>query len=250
MSDKRLDHVRSLVLDIERLKGEHTRIGEHIATMEHELSSVLGGGQGKAASKTSSAPTPTHHAAAAQAPAPAAAPTASKKASSGSAAERAEQLLHIITEHPGLRNEQLRDRVPFSSIEVKAALTILRGRKQVKTDGTRRAMTYVAAGAGSGGHASPAPSAQVPAVAKAAKAAKPRKASKRAKGGRRTSVQVNADDARILAHITAHPSLRSEDIQKALAMPKPDIASGLQRLREAGTINMTGIKRAATYLKA
>ena len=80
-----------------------------------------------------------------------------------------------------------------------------------------------------------------PPVVKAARA----KASK--KGGRRSSEQVTADNDKLLAFIKANPGRRSEDIQKGAGMAKPNVASGLQALREAGKVKMKGIKRAATY---
>ena len=73
------------------------------------------------------------------------------------------------------------------------------------------------------------------------------KAKPATKGGRRSSEQVTADNDKLLAYVKAHPGQRSEQIQKGAGMPKPNVASGLTVLREAGKISMKGIKRAATY---
>ena len=89
------------------------------------------------------------------------------------------------------------------------------------------------------------------AAEKAAPAPKPVKAAKPSKkGGRRSSEQVTADNDKLLAFIKAHPEMRSEAIQKAIGMNKPNVASGLQTLRDSGKIKMKGIKRAATYTAA
>jgi hypothetical protein len=64
---------------------------------------------------------------------------------------------------------------------------------------------------------------------------------------RRTPRQIAAASDKLVAYIKAHPGQRSEQIQKGLGMAKPALASGLQRLRDAGRVRMKGIKRAATY---
>jgi hypothetical protein len=86
--------------------------------------------------------------------------------------------------------------------------------------------------------AAPPAAAQKPAKGKRGKAAK---------GGRRTSAQVAADDAKILAFVKGHGGLRSEQIEKQMGFPKPSLASGLLRLRASGKVKMKGVKRAATY---
>jgi len=47
--------------------------------------------------------------------------------------------------------------------------------------------------------------------------------------------------------VKAHPGQHSVEIQKGLTLPKQHIASGLDRLRAAGKVKMTGVKSAATY---
>jgi hypothetical protein len=86
------------------------------------------------------------------------------------------------------------------------------------------------------------------AVAAAPKpAGKPRKVSK---FKRRSSDQIVRDNQKLLAFVKDHPGLRSEDIGKALKLAKPNLAAGLQRLREEGRLRMKGVKRAATYSAA
>ena len=65
--------------------------------------------------------------------------------------------------------------------------------------------------------------------------------------GRRSADQVAQDDAALLEYIKAHPGERSQDIQKKLGLPKPNVASGLQRLRDGGSVKMKGTRAAATY---
>ena len=81
-------------------------------------------------------------------------------------------------------------------------------------------------------------------------AKKPGKAHRGAKFVRRTPEQVQADNDKLLAYIKSHGGQRSEDIQKGLGMAKPNVASGLQVLRESGKVKMKGVKRAATYAAA
>lgn len=94
--------------------------------------------------------------------------------------------------------------------------------------------------------ATPARAAEEP---KAPKAQKATRASK-ANGGRRSSEQVERDDAALLDYIRTHPNERSEDIMKRLGLAKPNLASGLHRLRDSGAIKMKGLKRGATYTAA
>ena len=67
---------------------------------------------------------------------------------------------------------------------------------------------------------------------------------------RRSPEEIAAENNKLLAFIRSNPGLRSEDILKALGLPKPNVASGLQRLRDEGKVRMVGVKRAATYTVA
>ncbi len=95
-----------------------------------------------------------------------------------------------------------------------------------------------------------AKAAQKKATPKAAQKAAEPVAAKAPKGKRlerRTSKEVDRDDAKILAYVAAHPGARSVEIQKEVKMPKQNIASGLNRLREAGKVDMKGLRNGATY---
>ncbi len=70
---------------------------------------------------------------------------------------------------------------------------------------------------------------------------------RRGKGSRRSSADVAADDSKILAHVKAHPGLRSIEIGKAIKMAKTSMASGLLRLRAAKKIKTKGQRSATTY---
>ena len=91
-----------------------------------------------------------------------------------------------------------------------------------------------------------------PAVAHKPPAAKgPRKAA-RSSGSfqRRSPEEILAETTKVLAFVKAHPGLRSEQIQAKTGLGKPSGASSLVRLRDSGTVRMTGVKRAATYTAA
>ena len=90
------------------------------------------------------------------------------------------------------------------------------------------------------------------AAPKAAQKASPRKAGRKAAGkfNRRSPEEIAAENAKLLNFVRANPGRRSEEILKALGMPKPVVASGLQRLRDENKVKMTGVKRAATYTAA
>ncbi len=73
---------------------------------------------------------------------------------------------------------------------------------------------------------------------------------RRGKGSRRSSTQVASDDVQLMAHIKAHPGLRSLEIGKGLKLPKTSIASGLLRLRAAKKVKTKGQRSATTYTAA
>ena len=81
----------------------------------------------------------------------------------------------------------------------------------------------------------------------AAPAEKIRGRRKAARGARRSSEQVAQDDARILEHIKAHPGVRSVEMREAIGLAKQNLASGLDRLRQAGLIKAKGVRSATTY---
>src|SRR5205085_8771385 len=79
--------------------------------------------------------------------------------------------------------------------------------------------------------------AQVSAIVggKAGRGAGRAAAAPKAKGGkfhRRSPAKIASDNEKLLAFIKSHPGLRSEDIQKQIGMPKPDVTSGLVALRD------------------
>ena len=67
---------------------------------------------------------------------------------------------------------------------------------------------------------------------------------------RRSAAQLANDAARILAYVKGHPAVGSVEIQKEVRLPKPMIASGLLRLREANKIKSKGQRRAMKYTAA
>jgi len=87
-----------------------------------------------------------------------------------------------------------------------------------------------------------------PAPAPAAAAAPA--ARRRGKRIRRNAAQLAADDARLLAFVKGHAGQRSSQLGKALGMNKLVLASGLLRLRDAGSIKTKGQKSAMTYSAA
>lgn len=100
-------------------------VREHLAD---EVATVLGGRRGGAA--------PNGHAK----------PAASKRRRGGGVSDAVVgQLLAAIKATPGMRSEQLYEKVSAPSSVAKAGLAKLREQKKVKTSGTRRGMTYKAA---------------------------------------------------------------------------------------------------------
>jgi hypothetical protein len=89
-----------------------------------------------------------------------------------------------------------------------------------------------------------------PRSARGGGAAAPKSRKPPSKFHRRSPDQIVRDNDRLLGFIKDHPGLRSEDIQKGIRLPKPDVASGLVALRDSGKIKMKGVKRAATYSAA
>src|SRR5579883_2670044 len=85
-----------------------------------------------------------------------------------------------------------------------------------------------------------------PAAAPTAKVARRTAASR----GRRSSDQVAADDAKILAYVKAHPGVRSVEMQKEIGLGSQNVASGLVRLRAAGKIKSKGEWSSTTYTAA
>ena len=108
-----------------------------------------------------------------------------------------------------------------------------------------------------GGHATPKrmgrpPGSKNKAAVVASAAAKPEKATTAKSSGRvrRSPEQLAKDDAALIGYIKAHPGARSQDVPKGVGLPKPNVASGLQRLRASGAVIMTGTRGAATYTVA
>ncbi|MCE9592966.1 MAG: hypothetical protein K8S98_02130 [Planctomycetes bacterium] len=68
-----------------------------------------------------------------------------------------------------------------------------------------------------------------------------------AKRGKRTTEDVAATGAQILAFVKAHPGCSSEQIKAGLGMAKKDIALPILRLRAEKRLKITGQKRGTKY---
>ena len=141
--------------------------------------------------------------------------------------------LDVIESKPGLLPSQYRAAANVGKRPWGNLIDKLKAEGKIKVTGKGLSTSYVVVSSGA-----PAP------VAPATKGEASVQASS---GGRRTSDQVLADVEKLLAFVKANPGKHSEEIQKALKMPKSIVAPGLLALREAGRIKLTGVKRAATY---
>ena len=64
---------------------------------------------------------------------------------------------------------------------------------------------------------------------------------------RRSARQIAGSVGRVVAFISKHPGLRSEQIVKALGGDASGVSDALARLRASGRVKTDGIKRAMTY---
>jgi hypothetical protein len=78
----------------------------------------------------------------------------------------------------------------------------------------------------------------------------PRRGRARTVRQRRSQAQLDALAAQIEAYVSAHPGSTSEQIKRALSIPKKEWARPIGRLLEAGRVKTTGVRRSTRYFPA